>query len=244
MSAPAAAAPLAIRATHLGKSYGATWALRDVSVAIAPGEAVAVFGGNGAGKSTLIRLLATLSPPSLGHLEILGWDAGRHPRRVRPALGVLGQQSYLYADLSATENLQLYAALYAVDDGARAVPAALAAVDLAGVADRRVRDLSRGMQQRLALARAIIHQPAVLLLDEPDSGLDLPGRELLDRVVATGCARGQAVVLATHELELGLDLCGRALILDRGRAVYDAPVQAQGRDAWRARYRQASRSPR
>ncbi|MGI8586311.1 MAG: ABC transporter ATP-binding protein [Chloroflexia bacterium] len=233
----AAPASPAIHAQSLGKSYGVAWALRSVTLEVAAGEVVAVFGPNGAGKSTLIRLLATLSAPSSGKLHLLGHDAVRSPQSVRPALGVLGQQSYLYADLTVSENLLLYARLYRLPAAAGRVRQALEAVGLSGAENRRVRECSRGMQQRLALARATIHRPAVLLLDEPDSGLDLDGQGCLALLLAAGRDGGQAVVLTTHNLELGLALGERGLVLERGRLVFDAPASSP--EEWRAGYEKA-----
>lgn len=230
----------AVRARDLGKSYGSNWALRGVSIDVSAGEAVAVFGANGAGKSTLIRLLATLTAPSAGTLELMGHDAARHARRARPVLGVLVHQNYLYAELSATENLTLYAQLYGVADPVERARNALASVGLTAVAGRRVRELSRGMQQRLAFARSTIHAPALLLLDEPDSGLDAEGKKSLERLLQDGRRQGQAAVISTHDIELGLALCQRALILARGRAVYAASTEAHSLTQWHALYHSLS----
>lgn len=251
MSMPPMSDEVSIEARGLGKSYGQNWALRGVDLAVAPGEAVAVFGGNGAGKSTLLRLLATLTSPSLGTLLIMGRDTARHARAVRPSLGVLMHQTYLYGELTAAENLALYARLYGLGgvSGIRAVGDkngplrdALSAVGLLAVADRRVRELSRGMQQRLALARATVHRPALLLLDEPDAGLDAEGRAYLAQIIAAGREWGQATVLATHQMELGLAVCGRALILSRGKVALSAPVEAYSVEEWRAHYSQATQA--
>jgi len=231
----------AIRTQQLGKSYGTRWALRHVNLTVAPGEAVVVFGANGAGKSTLIRLLATLSRPSRGTLEILGVDAGRVPQQVRPALGLLGHQSYLYGDLSASENLVLYARLYGVPAPVPAAATALATVGLTAVGARPVRTLSRGMQQRLGLARATLHRPALLLLDEPDTGLDGEGRDGLARLVADGRAQEQTVVLTTHDIAWGVALCDRAVILDGGRVVYDAATAAHSGAIWSGLYQRTTR---
>ena len=235
---PVASGPaIAIEARNLGKIYGPNWALRGVDLDVAEGEAVAVFGANGAGKSTLVRLLATLALPSLGTIRLVGRDAVRSARSVRRTLGVLLHQNYLYPELTAAENLALYAQLYGVRDVAGRVRESLESVELAAVATRRAREMSRGMQQRLALARATIHEPDVLLLDEPDSGLDERGSECLARLLARGRSRGQTVVMATHRLEMGLELCQRALVLARGRGVYLAPTEAHSADEWHALYR-------
>lgn len=227
---------VALRAERLGKSYGAAWALRDVSLEVEAGESVALFGANGAGKSTLIRLLATLTPPTVGSLQILGHDGTRQAQAVRAAMGLLSHQSYLYAELTAAENLSLYARLYDVPDIEGRVADALEAVGLPTVAGKKVRELSRGMQQRLALARATIHRPALLLLDEPDSGLDEVGSRCLAQLVADGAEWGQTVVMSTHRLELGLSVCRRAVILARGKIAYAAPVDRHSVEEWRGIY--------
>lgn len=231
---------MAIEARKLGKSYGANWAVHGVDLDVAPGEAVALFGANATGKSTLVRLLAGLTPPSAGTIRLMGHDIARPARAVRQATGILGHQSYLYAELTATENLELYARLYGLDMIRDRVTAALEAVGLTQASTKRVRELSRGMQQRLALARATLHSPAVLLLDEPDSGLDAGGTLLLERIVVEGRERGQAVVLATHQIGLGLRVCARALILARGKIAYDAPVTAHQVDEWHTLYHEIS----
>lgn len=230
-------ATIAIRACGLGKSYGMQWALRGVDLEVEEGEAVALFGSNGAGKSTLLRLLATLTPPSIGILQVLGVDTARGAALVRGSIGVVNEKSYLYSELTAAENLELYASLYSVKWSAEHTGRALGAVGLSGVASKRVREFSRGMLQRLALARATLHEPALLLLDEPDSGLDTGGIACLQQLIAAGRERGQAVVLATHNLELGLDLCGRAIVLERGRAVYSAPTGSHSLAEWRELYK-------
>ena len=229
---PAVATPVVAR--NLGKSYGIAWALRGVDLVVEGGEAVAVFGANGAGKSTLLRLLATVTPPTFGTLQIYGCDAVRHRERARRMIGVLGHQSYLYSGLTAAENLALYARLYGVADAPTRVWEALSEVGLEGAGDRRVGELSRGMHQRLALARATLHRPPLLLLDEPDGGLDADGLDGLQRLLARRLEGGQSVVMATHRLEVGLALCHRVVILSRGKAVHFAPSGAHSLEQWRA----------
>ena len=238
VATPVVATPVVAR--NLGKSYGTAWALRGVDLVVESGEAIAVFGANGAGKSTLLRLLATITPPSFGTLQIYGRDAVRHRESARRMIGVLGHQSYLYSDLTAAENLALYARLYNVEDAHGQVWEALSEVGLEGAGDRRVRELSRGMQQRLALARATLHRPPLLLLDEPDGGLDPDGLDRLQRLLARRLEGGQSVVMATHRLEVGLALCQKAVILSRGKAVRIAPSQAHSLGQWRSMCRGVS----
>jgi ABC-type multidrug transport system ATPase subunit len=235
---------MAIEARGLGKSYGQNWALRGVDLDVAASEVVAVFGANGAGKSTLLGLLGTLFAPSCGTVHILGRDAIRDPQLVRGAIGVMMHQSYLYAELTAAENLVLYARLYGLPDVKERVRDALGSVGLLSVAGSRVRELSRGLQQRLALARCTIHKPAVLLLDEPESGLDAEGSRYLSQLIAAGRERGQATVLATHQVELGLTLAQRVVILEGGKIARSVAVCEQSPAEWRALYNQSSLSDR
>ncbi len=227
---------LAIQASNLGKSYGSHWALRDVSLDVRSSESVAVFGANGAGKSTLIRLLATLETPSRGTLSLFGAVAAGGGRAVRRAIGVMTHESYLHSKLTAAENLSLYANLYGLDCPQVRVIEALAAVGLEAVGNKWVLELSRGMKQRLSLARATLHAPGLLLLDEPDSGLDEPGRRYLAHMIYKGQERNQAVVLSTHNLELGLAVCQRAVILHRGKIAYSNITEAHSSLQWHALY--------
>ena len=216
---PATELGLAVEARGLVKFYGATAALRGCDLLVAPGERVALLGPNGAGKTTLLKLLATLVRPSAGQLALFGADALRDPTTARRQLGVVAHETYLYRDLTAAENLTLYGRLYGVADLDASVAAGLARVGLAALAGRRVGTLSRGQQQRLALARARLHAPRLLLLDEPDTGLDEAGQALLTGLVREATA---TVVLATHALERALALADRVVVLAAGRVAYEA----------------------
>ena len=214
---------VAIEARGLVKFYGTTAALRGCDLAVSAGERVALLGANGAGKTTLLKVLATLVRPSAGQLRLLGVDAVRRPGAVRGQLGVVAHETYLYRELTAEENLTLYGRLYGLQGLQGRVTAGLARVGLAGLGKRRVAELSRGQQQRLALARALLHAPALLLLDEPDTGLDEAGQALLAAVVREAAA---TVVLSTHALERALALADRVLVLAQGQVAYAAPTAA------------------
>jgi heme ABC exporter ATP-binding subunit CcmA len=176
------------------------------------GEHVAVLGENGAGKTTLLRILATALRPTSGRLEIAGLDAHRERRRLRHYLGYTGHALGLYPALSAAENLEFFCDLQGT---ARSrVDEVLDSVGLTRAAGRRAGDLSRGMQQRLGIARAILHDPRLLILDEPDASLGADAADLLTRVMA-----GKTVVLATHDHALANRLCPRTLELRHGRSV-------------------------
>lgn len=204
----------AIHARGLVQRFGSRVALGPVDLELHTGERLAVLGGNGAGKTTLLRLLATAARPAAGRLSLLGLDAAKHRDRLRARLGYAGHQVGLYPALTALENLRFFATLHGLGR-----PEAVDALELAGLAPLahgRVEQLSRGQQQRLALARAVLHRPELLVLDEPDASLDAPGRRLLARAF-----EGRTVVMATHDTALARELCGRALLLRDGRDAGD-----------------------
>ena len=186
----------AVACRRLVRRFGERAALDGVDLAVAPGETLLLTGPNGAGKTTLLRVLATVLRPSAGDVSVAGHDLPRDARRARAAVGYAGHDPLVYPGLRARENLELYAALYGVDGGA--VGPALARVGLADRAGDLAGDLSRGMLQRLALARATLHGPELLLLDEPTAALDAEGREVLDELLGEA---GRSTVIATHEPE-------------------------------------------
>ncbi|MBI4492126.1 MAG: heme ABC exporter ATP-binding protein CcmA [Chloroflexi bacterium] len=213
-------------ARGLRVAFGATQALRGVALDLAWGERLAIFGPNGAGKTTLLRVLSTLARPTAGEVRLAGLDPARDAQGVRRLIGVVGHQPYLYPELTASENLRYYGRLYRVPDLAVRVEAVLERVGLYQRRDEPVASLSRGMQQRLAIARAVLHDPPILLLDEPDTGLDLQAFQLLEAVLLGSPDAPRTVVLATHNLDQGLRLAGRVAILVGGRFVYEQPSAA------------------
>jgi heme exporter protein A len=224
-----------VDAERLGKAYGRSIVLRDLTLSVAAGESVAIFGPNGAGKSTTLRLLAGLTAPTSGSLRLLGADGTSAD--VRRRVGLVAHQSFLYPDLTARENLLFYARMYGLDDAAGRVDAWLERVVLVDVGDRPVRLFSRGMEQRLALARALIHDPELVLLDEPWSGLDAAAADWLGELLLELRDRGRTIVLATHDFERGLAVATRVLIVHRGSVAWDAPVGAESASAVDAIYR-------
>jgi len=199
-----------VRAGALVQVFGPRVALGPIDLELAAGERLAVLGDNGAGKTTLLRILATAARPAAGRLELFGLDASTKRERVRGRLGYLGHQPGLYAALTARENLEFFATLCEVDR--RRVTEALAVMELEAVAGDRVERLSRGQQQRVALARTFLHDPELMVLDEPDASLDAAGRGLLRTLM-----EGRTVVMATHDRLLARELCGRGLLLRGGR---------------------------
>jgi heme exporter protein A len=220
----------AIELTDLGRAYGERTALSGVTLTLEPGRTLAVFGANGAGKTTLLRILATLLRPHAGRARVLGGDLPRDGWAVRGRVGLLAHDPMLYRELSARENLQFHARLHGVAEAR--VEALLDLVGLKRRADEPVRTLSRGMAQRVAICRATLHEPELLLLDEPLANLDPGAAEAVDPLI--GRAAGAARVVISHDVEHGLaeaDLvlglrAGRAAMLEPAGAVTAADVRA------------------
>ncbi len=228
-----------IHAENVTRRYGYKVALREVSLEVPAGQFVALFGPNGAGKTTLIKVLATLLQPSEGRVRIAGLDARQEAQAVRACIGLVAHASLLYEALTAKENLVFAGRLYGVADPAARAAELLAQVGLTPVADDPVRTLSRGMRQRLSIARALVHRPTLLLLDEPFVGLDPSAMVMLREWLATSRAEGGTVFMTTHDLEAGLSLADRALILHRGQLVHDGPTAGVSAAAFRDIYRGA-----
>jgi len=191
--------------------FGRELVLEGVDLVVDSGEHMAVLGDNGAGKTTLLRILATALRPTAGRLQIAGLDAFREKRRLRHHVGYLAHAPGLYPALSAVENLEFFCDLQEVSR--TRVEEALDIVGMTSVAHRRADQLSRGMQQRLAIARAILHEPRLLVLDEPDASLGEDAADLLTRVI-----QGKTVIMATHDRALANRLCQRTLELRHGRS--------------------------
>ena len=215
MTAPADA-PL-LSAHGLVRAFGALQVLRGVDLEVRAGEMLAVAGPNGAGKTTLLRLLAGLMRPSAGEVRIRGLQPTRDDPGPRRAIGLLSHHTFLYDDLTPAENLHFTARLYGLADAAGAARAALEEVGLTARADTPVRHLSRGLLQRAAIARALLHQPDILLLDEPFTGLDAPSADRFRALLAAQLARGRALVLVSHHLAEAWDLATHVAVLSGGR---------------------------
>jgi heme ABC exporter ATP-binding subunit CcmA len=209
-----------IVAEGLRRDFGGAPVLAGLDLTVDAGELVVLLGANGAGKTTLLRVLATLLRPSGGSLRIFGEDASRRPPAARRRLGHVGHESACYPDLTGQENLQFYAELHGVPDPAGRIADLLRWAGLEGAARRPVRVYSRGMAQRLALARALLHGPELLLLDEPFSGLDPTGTIRLQTLLAELRLSGHAIVLSTHDIERVAPVATRVAILHRGRIAW------------------------
>lgn len=203
----------------LTKNFGQLPVLRGVNLHVRQGQFVALVGANGAGKTTLLRIVATLSKPTGGRASIGGWPLPAHADKVRRHIGLISHQPLLYGDLTAAENLSFFARLYGLDNRQERVAGALKTVGLAARQRDPVRTFSRGMTQRLTIARATLHDPDVLLFDEPYTGLDRDASRLLDDLLREMTGQGRTTLMVTHDLLHGLNLCDRIAVLSRGKIV-------------------------
>jgi heme exporter protein A len=205
-----------IQVRKLVKRFGLKTILRGLDFQVEAGEFVALLGPNGAGKTTFLRILASLSRPTLGEVRIAGYSLPGQAAAVRRNLGVVSHLPLLYGELTGEENLRFYGKMYAVTDLNRRISEVL---ELVGLTARRrdlLRTYSRGMQQRLAIGRAVLHDPEVMLFDEPHTGLDQAACVMLDTVLREVAARGRTVVMTSHDLARAADLASRFDVLSRG----------------------------
>ncbi len=211
---------LAVETIGLSRRYGRRWALSDVSLGVPEGSVVMLAGRNGSGKSTLLRVLATALRLDHGSARVAGHDVRTERDFVRRKVALLDHHSFHYEALSACENLEIAASFL----GCPSDPSLLARVGLEARADDPVSGFSAGMRKRLAIARVLLQDAAIVLLDEPYGELDPPGFELLDRVISELRARAATVIMATHLVERGRALCDRALLLEEGRLAWSGPA--------------------
>jgi len=222
-------AEAAIDAKDLRRSFGALPAVDGVDLTVGPGEFLTIFGPNGAGKTTLLRLLCGLLKPTGGEIRVMGLSPSANEKAVKGRIGLIAHTSFLYGGLTARENLLFYARLYGLKDAASKVGARLKEVGLAERADDAARTYSRGMQQRLTIARALLHDPEVVFLDEPYTGLDQQASRMLRGLLQGIRGRGRTVLMVTHNLEEGLELSTRVAIMSGGRMVADRPAAGLSR---------------
>ncbi|MBI4168711.1 MAG: ABC transporter ATP-binding protein [Acidobacteria bacterium] len=234
---------LALEARGLGKRFGPIPALDGVDLAVPAGQFVLLLGPNGAGKSTLLRLFATLLRPGAGTLRVLGEDVGNGDRAaIRRRIGLLSHQTFLYDHLTGEENLTFYARLYGLADPPAAAREALRAARLEGRGSDQVRTYSRGMQQRLAIARALLHRPDVLLLDEPFTGLDRDAALRLEERLREERSARRTCVLATHDFRAALGVADRVIVLVDGRLAADRPAAGSDPGSLEALFSTATRA--
>jgi heme exporter protein A len=214
------AAPLEIEVDGLRKTFGRREVLRGLSFALERGGFLTMFGPNGAGKTTTLRVLATLLTASQGSVRVAGHDVREDPMPVRRSVGLISHAPMLYLDLTAQENLRFYADMYGLEDREARITELLERLELSHRRYDVVRTFSKGMRQRLAIARAILHRPRVLLLDEPHSGLDPRAVDILDGLLAE-IREEHTFVMVTHHIEKGLELASRLMIVDGGQIVWE-----------------------
>jgi heme exporter protein A len=228
-----------IEVKKLTKRFGLKAVLRGMDFQVEQGEFVALLGPNGAGKTTFLRILASLSRPTFGEVSIGGYRLPAQAAAVRRRLGVVSHLPLLYGDLTAEENLLFYGRMYGLEELNRRV---IQVLELVGLASRRrdlVRTFSRGMQQRLAIGRAVLHDPDVMLFDEPHTGLDQDASAMLDSVLRQVAASGRTVVMTSHDLARAADLASRFDVLSRGRIAASVQRSDIDPDSLLAFYRQA-----
>jgi heme exporter protein A len=206
------------------KRYDKVLALRGIDLQLERGQCVGIFGPNGAGKSTLLRILATLTRPSTGTVTIAGYDGVREAEKIRPLLGVLSHRTFLYGNLTASENLRFYGRMFGVPRLTERIQDVMDIVGLTEYGRQLIRTYSRGMQQRLAIARAILHEPQVLLLDEPYTGLDQRATLRVQALLRQFHETERTIIMSTHNLQRALELCDDIVIQARGKVVYRCAV--------------------
>lgn len=214
-----------IETKGLTKAFGLMPVLRKLEFAVERGEFVALLGHNGSGKSTLMRMLCGLSKPTAGTIRVGGWELPKEADAVRAQIGVVSHKTLLYDTLTARENLRFFASLYNTPVNDVKINAALTRVGLGKRGDDLVRGFSRGMQQRLSIARALLHEPDVLIFDEPYTGLDQDGSAALDVLLKDAHQAGHTILMATHDLDRAAVLATRAVILSRGVIGVDMPLE-------------------
>ncbi len=235
-----ASAP-AIQAIGLKKRFGHRWALNGVDLEVAAGQFVTLFGPNGAGKTTLVRILSQLVRPTAGEVRIDGRSLDADSGEIRRQVGVISHLTMVYPSLTGRENLLFFARLFDVPEPHRRVEQVLDQVALSSRADSPVRTYSRGMAQRLAIARAVLHDPRIVLLDEPYTGLDERAAGRFTRLLRQLADGSRTLLLTTHNLEQGLELSHRVAIQVAGRIVYDAPARGLDHATLRERYLELTR---
>jgi heme exporter protein A len=225
-----------IEIKKLVKTFGPRVILRGVDLTINEGDFVTLMGANGAGKTTLLHIVASLSKPTGGDIFIEGYRLSDTASQLRRFIGLVSHKTLLYDDLSAAQNLRFYARMYDVPNASERIETVLSQVGLWGRQYDPVRTFSRGMQQRLAIARAILHNPPILLLDEPDTGLDQHAADMLGDLLKAVGVNQRTILMTTHNLERGLSMGNRVAILAKGKIAYDVPRQGVSVEEVRAQY--------
>jgi heme ABC exporter ATP-binding subunit CcmA len=222
---------------NLPKTFGRFSALRSLSIDVPRGESLVIVGRNGAGKTTFLKIVSSIIRSYTGEVVVAGKNLKQADDGTRSTIGFVSHESLLYKDLTVRDNLDFYARMYGVADRDRKIREIIARVDLEAKTDVLVRALSRGMKQRLSLARAFIHGPGILLLDEPFTGLDERASEILDRFLGEFKTSGGTLVMVTHDIERGWRLADRVVVFEKGKIVHETAPRESSFDAFRNEYR-------
>ena len=239
-----ASSSCAIEVRELTKSFGERYALRGIDLRVSRGEHLVIFGPNGAGKTTLLKILSTLVKPSSGRVWLDGIDIRDRPAQIRRKINLVSHETFLYDDLTVYENLKFYGKMYDVPDLEQRIKEAVSRVQLESRLHDRVGTLSHGLQRRASIARAVLPDPSILFLDEPEVGLDPHASTVIRDVLSSINSGSRTVVMATHNLERGFELGDSVIILDRGKVVYQAPKHEVDTANFRRVYDQYTRIDR
>ncbi len=235
-------APPAVVTSGLVKSFGNFRALGGIDLEVPSGSTLAVLGPNGAGKTTLIKILASIMHPTSGKITIEGFALKDNAEEARARIGLVAHQSYLYGNLSAWENLEFYARMYGVEDRNTRIGEVLELVNLTGRKHDRFSTFSRGMQQRMALARALLHKPSILLLDEPETGLDQQALGAMWDIIRHEEFGRRTIIFTSHSFERALSVCDEVVILERGKIVYKEKSCALTLDGLKQKYQECTQA--
>ena len=228
--------PLAVDIQKLTKSFGNHLALKGLDLKVRKGDFLTIVGPNGAGKTTLIKVLATTMRPSSGSVQVAGFYLKENPVQVRCNIGIVSHHPFLYDDLTSFENLKFYGRMYDVPDLEERIHTVATRFELIPRLHHQVRTLSRGLRQRLSIARAVIHNPRIMLLNEPESGLDQHATAMLQETLDAVSAEEGTIIMTTHSLEYGLKVGNRVAILTGGKIAYEESTQALNLDNLRETY--------
>ena len=226
----------AVQIRGLTKAFGRTPVLRGVDLDVPRGTVLSLLGPNGSGKTTLIRVLATLTRPDAGDVRICGAGLGRQGARLRRVIGVVGHDPLLYDDLTARENFRFVCRMFSLDRSDERVEEVTDLMGMTADLDRKIGAMSHGMKKRLSIARALLHEPQVLLLDEPETGLDQEALTLLDAVISHQAGPVRTVIMTTHNLERAVALGDRIAVLADGQVAYHESVDSSDTEAARQAY--------
>ena len=213
---------MVINVKSVSKAFDTRNVLRDIAVDINTGQAVLICGINGAGKTTLLRIIAGLLQPDIGSVELCGYNIRKDPEKAKSQFGMISHKSMVYPELTVLENLSFFATLYGVKDSDNHITELLQDVGLLSYRYDTASILSRGLLQRLAIARALVHQPVLLLADEPFTGLDAKACHHLITVLNEFTNNGGTIVMTTHDIDIGLQCCNRVVVLDKSNLIFDA----------------------